>query len=243
MWKARDTSLRRLVALKLPRLQDMTDAERARFRREGQACAQLHHPNIVAVYQVGDEQGRCYIASELIEGWSLREWLVKQGRISHVEAVTLTAQLADALQHAHEKGVIHRDLKPANVLIDHQGSPHLTDFGLRTVDRPKRGPHDGGPRRRHAGVHVSRTGPGRYGSRRSADRRVRPGCDCSMKCSRASRRLRASMASVIQRVINVEPAAPAKVDAQVPRDSGNDLPEGHAKVARRPLPLDAGPGR
>ena len=217
VWKARDTTLRRLVALKLPHLQTMTEAERARFRREGQACAQLHHPNIVAVYQVGDEQGRCYISSELIEGWSLRDWLAKQGRLSHVEAVTLVAQLADALQHAHEQGVIHRDLKPANVLVDHQGKPHLTDFGLaRWTDQSVALTMEG----HVVGTPAYMSPEQARGDAVSVDRRTDVyGLGAILyELLTGQPPFAGDMASVIQQVISVDPPAPAKVDAKVPRD-------------------------
>jgi serine/threonine-protein kinase len=217
VWKARDTALRRLVALKLPHLQTMTEAERARFRREGQACAQLHHPNIVAVYQVGDEQDRCYISSELVEGWSLRDWLAKQGRLSHVEAVTLVAQLADALQHAHEQGVIHRDLKPANVLVDHQGKPHLTDFGLaRWTDQSVALTMEG----HVVGTPAYMSPEQARGDAVSVDRRTDVyGLGAILyELLTGKPPFAGDMASVIQRVMNVDPPAPAKVDAKVPRD-------------------------
>lgn len=217
VWKARDTSLRRLVALKLPHLQTMTEAERARFRREGQACAQLHHPNIVAVYQVGDDEGRGYISSELIEGWSLRDWLARQGRLSHVETVTLVAQLADALQHAHEQGVIHRDLKPANVLVDHQGKPHLTDFGLaRWTDQSVALTMEG----HVVGTPAYMSPEQARGDAVSVDRRTDVyGLGAILyELLTGKPPFEGDMASVINRVMNEEPPAPTKVDAKVPRD-------------------------
>ncbi len=129
VWKARDTRLRRIVAVKIPRQERLSGPERDRFLREGQACAQLRHPNIVAVHEVGEDHGRAFIVAEFIEGLNLRQWL-DQRRPKPCEAAELAAQLAEALHHAHEQGVIHRDLKPANVLIDSDGRPHVTDFGL-----------------------------------------------------------------------------------------------------------------
>ena len=129
VWKARDTRLRRIVAVKMPRQERLAIPERERFLREGQACAQLRHPNIVAVHEVGEDHGRVFIVAEFIEGLNLRQWL-DQRRPKPREAAELAAQLAEALHHAHEQGVIHRDLKPANVLIDSDGRPHVTDFGL-----------------------------------------------------------------------------------------------------------------
>lgn len=129
VWKACDTRLRRIVTVKIPRQERLMSPARDRFLREGQACAQLRHPNIVAVHEVGEDQGYAFIVAEYIDGVNLREWL-NQRRPTHHEAAELAAQLAEALHHAHEQGVIHRDLKPANVLMDRDGRPHITDFGL-----------------------------------------------------------------------------------------------------------------
>lgn len=130
VWKAFDIKLRRHVALKLPRLEHMSEPESIRFRREGQTCAQLQHPNIVAVYEVGVENDQLFIASELIDGGTLRDWLNQNRRLHRNDVATLTIQLAEALQHAHDRSIVHRDLKPANVLIDPAGKPYITDFGL-----------------------------------------------------------------------------------------------------------------
>jgi serine/threonine protein kinase len=129
VWKAKDSRLRRTVAIKIPRQDRLTGVERDRFLREGQACAQLRHPNIVVVHEVGDERGRVFIVAEFIDGLNLRDWM-NQRQPNPRQAAELTAELAEALHHAHEHGVIHRDLKPANVLVDSNGRPHVTDFGL-----------------------------------------------------------------------------------------------------------------
>jgi hypothetical protein len=129
VWKATDSRLRRTVAIKIPHHGSMAQFERARYLREGQAAAQLQHPNIVSVYEVGEDRGQVFIVSEYVHGLNLRDSL-KRGRPSFRAAAELVALLAEALQHAHDQGVIHRDLKPANVLIDAAGCPHITDFGL-----------------------------------------------------------------------------------------------------------------
>ncbi len=129
VWKARDLRLRRIVAVKIPRQESLSDLERGRFRREGQASAQLQHPSIVAIFEVGEDRSQVFIVAEFIDGMNLREWLQLR-KPKFRESAELTAQLAEALHHAHEQGVIHRDLKPANVLMDHDGRPHITDFGL-----------------------------------------------------------------------------------------------------------------
>src|SRR6185503_12246046 len=78
VWKAQDAQLQRLVAVKIPRQEGLSGSERERFRREGQACAQLRHPGIVTIYEVGEDSKRVFIVSELVEGMSLREWLNKR---------------------------------------------------------------------------------------------------------------------------------------------------------------------
>ncbi|NOX55474.1 MAG: protein kinase [Planctomycetes bacterium] len=129
VWKARDTRLDRTVAVKIPRKSDLCTEESEKFLREARAAAQLRHPYVVSVHEVGLENGRIYIVSDFIEGTSLDRWMVRQ-RPTMREAAALCAQIADALAHAHDQGVVHRDLKPSNILMDASGTPHLTDFGL-----------------------------------------------------------------------------------------------------------------
>jgi serine/threonine-protein kinase len=138
VWKARDTRLRRSVAIKLPRHESLSEAEKARFMREGRACAPLRHPNIVPLLEVGEHLGQLFIVTQFVDGVSLRAWL-KEHRPKPREAAQIVAQLADALHEAHEHGVIHRDLKPANVLLDREGRPQITDFGLAKVSAATHG--------------------------------------------------------------------------------------------------------
>ena len=129
VWKCGDTELDRIVAVKIPRKEQLTAEERESFFREARAAAQLNHPNIVAVHEVGREGDQIYIVSDFVEGADLREWLTAK-RLSAKDAAKLCAKIADALHHAHEAGVIHRDLKPANIMMDMTGEPHIMDFGL-----------------------------------------------------------------------------------------------------------------
>ena len=129
VWKARDTQLDKVVALKIPRAGQLAPDEAERFLREARSAAQLSHPNIVTVHAVGRDGDQLYIVSELIDGISLDQW--RAGRqLDPKEAAALCDKIAAALQFAHEHGIVHRDLKPQNILMDEAGEPHLTDFGL-----------------------------------------------------------------------------------------------------------------
>jgi len=129
VWKARDTELDRTVALKIPRKGQLTPAEAEQFLREARAAAQLRHPNIVSVHEVGREGDTLFIVSDLVHGVSLSDWL-SAVRLTSREAAELCAKLAEALHYAHEAGVVHRDLKPSNIMMDASGQPHIMDFGL-----------------------------------------------------------------------------------------------------------------
>ncbi len=118
VWQARDTELAREVAVKLPRVgRFVSPAEEERFLREARFAAQLRHPGIVAVHDVGREQETLFIVSELVRGVNLAEWL-RGGRPTFLEAANLVARVADALDYAHRQGVVHRDIKPSNILLE-----------------------------------------------------------------------------------------------------------------------------
>jgi WD40 repeat protein/ribosomal protein S27E len=133
VWRARDTRLDRLVAVKIPRKGDLNSAEAQQFFREARSAAQLRHPNIVHVHEVGREGDTAYIVSDYIRGKPLSKRL-EAGPFSQRDAAELAAKLADALAHAHAAGVVHRDLKPANIMLDEAGEPHVMDFGLAKRD-------------------------------------------------------------------------------------------------------------
>jgi tRNA A-37 threonylcarbamoyl transferase component Bud32 len=135
VFRARDTELDRPVALKIQRAGSITSGETAeRFHREARSVAQLKHRGIVALYDTGTtEDGVCFLVTEFIEGDTLEETM-RGGRLDPGRAARLIAETADALQYAHDHGVIHRDIKPSNILIDDEGHPHVTDFGLAKRD-------------------------------------------------------------------------------------------------------------
>ena len=133
VWSALDTELDRTVAVKIPHSSQFDRIGAEQFIREARTAAQLNHPNIVRVYEVGRQDDRVYIVSDMVRGVNLSNWLVDQ-QATPEEAAELCATVADALNHAHERGVIHRDLKPDNIMMDTEGQPHIMDFGLAKRD-------------------------------------------------------------------------------------------------------------
>lgn len=136
VYLARDRHLERSVAIKILDQRLARDAEFvARFRREARAAAGLSHPNIVNIHDRGDTGDSYYIAMEYLEGETLKDIIDGEGRLPQDEAVRITLMMLDALQFAHERGVIHRDIKPQNIVISRQGQVKVTDFGIaKTAD-------------------------------------------------------------------------------------------------------------
>jgi tetratricopeptide (TPR) repeat protein len=130
VYKAKDPELDRVVAIKVPRPGTFGPGrDEERFLREARSAAQLRHPGIVTVHEIGNEQGLPYIVSDFIDGCTLDASMLRSPP-NFRDAAGLIAQLADALDYAHREQVIHRDVKPSNVLLDRAGRPHLADFGL-----------------------------------------------------------------------------------------------------------------
>jgi hypothetical protein len=130
VYRARQLSLNRTVAVKMVLAGPLaSDADIGRFRAEAEAAAQLDHPNIVAVHEVGEHEGQPYFSMDFVEGSSLAK-LVRENPLPGRLAAAYVCRIAEAIQFAHERGVLHRDLKPSNVLIDHRDQPRVTDFGL-----------------------------------------------------------------------------------------------------------------
>jgi len=130
VYKAHQKSLDRIVALKMILRGDTASlADIARFRAEAESAAQLHHPNIVNVYEVGEFDGRPFFSMKLVEGTTLAK-RITEGPLPSIKAAEMLAPICRAIADAHRRGVLHRDLKPSNILIDNEGRTYVTDFGL-----------------------------------------------------------------------------------------------------------------
>ncbi len=137
VYRARDTRLRRDVAIKVIPSALLNDSDRLqRFEQEARAAASLNHPNILAVFQMGTFEGVPYLVSELLDGCTLREELLR-GPISGRKAIDYSVQIARGLAAAHDKGVVHRDLKPENLFITKDGRVKILDFGLAKLTQPQ----------------------------------------------------------------------------------------------------------
>ncbi|MGC2260559.1 MAG: serine/threonine-protein kinase, partial [Candidatus Sulfotelmatobacter sp.] len=137
VYRARDARLNRDVAIKILPASFSADPDRlARFAQESRAAAALNHPNILSIYDIGEEHGAPYVVSELLEGETLRDRL-RDGAIPSRKTIDYARQIASGLAAAHEKGIVHRDLKPENIFITHDGRAKILDFGLAKFTRPE----------------------------------------------------------------------------------------------------------
>ncbi len=137
VYRARDARLNRMVAIKVLPKSFSADADRLmRFTQEARAAAALNHPNILSIFDIGEEQGAPYIVSELLEGTTLRE-LVRNGPVPIRKTLDCALQTARGLAAAHDKGIVHRDLKPENIFVTDDGRVKILDFGLAKLTKPE----------------------------------------------------------------------------------------------------------
>ena len=131
VYKSKDHTLNRYVAVKVLKQEFSENANFvSKFRVEAQAAAGLMHPNIVNVYDVGEEKGIYYIVMELVDGITLKNYIGKKGNLGYKEAVTIALQVSMGLEAAHRNHIIHRDIKPQNIIISREGKVKVTDFGI-----------------------------------------------------------------------------------------------------------------
>ncbi len=139
VYRAKDSRLDREVAIKTLSLEGCSQSDAlSRFEQEARSASALNHPNIVTIYELGRENGTRYIAMELVDGETVRS-LLASGPISFRKLVAIAAQIADGLAKAHETGLIHRDLKPENLMVSHDGTAKVLDFGLAKLLKPNPG--------------------------------------------------------------------------------------------------------
>src|SRR5262245_21998979 len=134
VYKAHDPMLDRTVALKVISSDiDVTEEMRARFFREAQACARLNHPNVITVYDMGDEDGHLYIVMEFLEGEELRQVIAQKRNVFLEDKLAMMIEVCDGLDYAHKRGIVHRDIKPGNIYVLRDGHVKLLDFGIARI--------------------------------------------------------------------------------------------------------------
>ncbi len=138
VYKAFDPHIERIVAIKTVRKDlvdpDLAEQFMARFKNEARAAGRLHHPNIVGVYEYGEDDKVAFIAMEYVDGTGLREYLNRKARFELGQMVAIASQLLQALEFAHTRGVVHRDIKPANLILTGGGTLKVADFGIARID-------------------------------------------------------------------------------------------------------------
>src|SRR5215475_13229733 len=138
VYKGFDPGIERTVAIKTVR-KDLVDPElaaqvMARFKNEAKAAGRLLHPNIVSVYEYGEDDANAFIAMEYVDGTGLREYLNRKATFDLGQVVAIISQVLEALEFAHERGVVHRDIKPANLILTASGAVKVADFGIARID-------------------------------------------------------------------------------------------------------------
>ncbi|TWU07497.1 Serine/threonine-protein kinase PrkC [Stieleria varia] len=216
VYKAKQISLNRVIALKMILSGQIAgENEIRRFQLEAESAANLDHPGIVPIYDIGEHNGQHYFSMKLIEGKTLTE-LSPELRGDHGKIVQLVVQIADAIHHAHQRGILHRDLKPGNVLIDGDGMPMVTDFGLA--------------RKLESGEQLTQTGavvgtPGFMSPEQASGKGVTTSTDIyslgailyQLLCGRPPHASE-TVLDTLMSVISDPPTRPRQCDAEIPAD-------------------------
>ena len=225
VYRARDTTLKRDVAIKvLPEYWSRDPERLRRFEQEAQATAALNHPNIVSIFHVGQYDGSPYIVTELLQGETLRDRL-RKGPMRLREVLDHGVELARGLAAAHDAGIIHRDLKPDNIWVTKDGRVKILDFGLAKLDPAKAASADGEtvsrsasvPSRagaRHRRLHVARAGAGT--SRRRAQRHLRRRRDPLRDADRQTCFPQSDLGGDHEAILNEDPPAVSQIAPSVP---------------------------
>jgi serine/threonine protein kinase len=216
VWKARDSQLDRTVAVKIPHRGRLGSDEIEKFLREARASAQLRHPNIVSVHEVGLEGSQVYIVADFIDGLPLDKWLAGR-RLAYRDGAALCQKIAAGLQHAHEEGVIHRDLKPGNIMMDRDGQPHIMDFGLAKREAGETTMTMDG---QILGTPAYMSPEQAKGFAHGADRRsdIYSLGVILFELLTGERPFRGSLQMLLKQVMQDDPVSPRKLDGHVPRD-------------------------
>jgi serine/threonine protein kinase len=216
IWRAVDTKLDRVVAVKIPRSNMLDPRQALQFIHEARAAAQLSHPNIVSVHEVGRDEDTIYIVSDFVDGMTLSDWLEAR-HPTRRQCVEVCIKIAIALHHAHEAGIIHRDMKASNVLIDQNGEPRITDFGLAKRETVEATIGEDG---KIFGTPAYMSPEQARGEGHHADRRTDVYSLGVMLYQLLTEELpfRGNTAALLQQVLNDEPPSPRTLDETISRD-------------------------
>ncbi len=218
VYKARQKSLNRIVAVKMILGgQFTTEADVKRFRTEAEAAANLKHPNIVAIHETGEHEGKHYFSMDYVEGKNLAQ-VIGGEPLPAQKAATLLKTIAEAVHYAHQRGTLHRDLKPHNVMVDTDGQPHITDFGLAKLleqqsDLTHTGTVMGSP-----SYMPPEQASGRLGEIGPASDVYSLGAILYQMLTGKAPFLGATAVNTLRAVIEQEPVPPSKLNAKAPND-------------------------